>query len=514
MKSIVGVLGAGVAECGDDDALISRHSRYTYTSLDQEVRRACSVLLGSGLAPGDRVACSIGNHADLVVAFLAAMRTGLIWVGVNTALAGPEVEYLIRDAEVAMFLGSEARVSLANDMAQRCPSLRGTIVMEPGQPVSEWSKRLAASDPAEDCEPVDPHAPAALAYTSGTTGRPKGVIHSQHNMLVPGAMSALLKPEPSGRPGVCLPLTILNLVVLGPLASFQQGLPCVLIDRTDAVGLASWIHTERVTSFYAPPTIFYDLLTNPEVQRDDLASLVRPGVGGTDCPESFRELFEKRFSRRVTSTYGLTEAPTIVTEEDPSVAHVPGSSGRAVQHLRVTIRDDEGSILPAYTPGEICVEGVKTGPFAGVYTPMLGYWRRPDATAAALNDGVLRTGDIGHLTANGDLFVTDRKNALIVRGGANVYPTEVERVMYEHPNVAGCAVIGIADERLGERVVAVVVPAEGASVTENELIEHCRTALARYKVPERIVFLDELPRNAMGKVVPAELRSQFLERRR
>jgi acyl-CoA synthetase (AMP-forming)/AMP-acid ligase II len=190
-----------------------------------------------------------------------------------------------------------------------------------------------------------------------------------------------------------------------------------------------------------------------------------------------------------------------VTTEDPALPRVPGASGRALPHLSVTVRDDDGALLVAGEVGEVCVGPAEDGPFAGAYTPMLGYWNRPEATNEALRDGSLRTGDLGYLTADGDLVITDRKGDLIVRGGANVYPAEVERVLHEEPRVAGCAVVGIADERLGERVVAAVVREGATRLTADELREHCARSLARYKVPERFLFVDELPRNAMGKVI-------------
>jgi acyl-CoA synthetase (AMP-forming)/AMP-acid ligase II len=169
--------------------------------------------------------------------------------------------------------------------------------------------------------------------------------------------------------------------------------------------------------------------------------------------------------------------------------------------VSVTVRTDDGAPVAPGEVGEVCVGPADDGLFAGAYTPMLGYWGRPEAAADALRDGILRTGDLGYLTADGDLVITDRKGDLIVRGGANVYPAEVERVLHEEPRVAACAVVGVPDQRLGERVVAAVVRGGDASLTADELREHCARSLARYKVPERFLFVDELPRNAMGKVV-------------
>jgi acyl-CoA synthetase (AMP-forming)/AMP-acid ligase II len=222
-----------------------------------------------------------------------------------------------------------------------------------------------------------------------------------------------------------------------------------------------------------------------------------------------RDLYEERFGRRITTAYGLTEAPTVVTIEDPAQPPVLGSSGRAVPQLAVTIRDADGLELPVGEIGEICVARSTTGPLAGVYTPMLGYWRRPEATAEAMRGGMLHTGDLGHLDTDGNLFVTGRKNDLIIRGGANVYPAEVERVLAEHPAVAASVVIGIPDDRLGERVVAAVVAAAGTAPSSDELRAHCAASLSRYKVPEQFLLVEALPRNAMGKVLRASVAELF-----
>jgi acyl-CoA synthetase (AMP-forming)/AMP-acid ligase II len=347
---------------------------------------------------------------------------------------------------------------------------------------------------------VDPFAPAAIAYTSGTTGRPKGVVHSQHNLLLVAAVAMAARPEDE-RIGVLLPLTILNLMVLGPVTSVALGACTVCIDRVDPVGLAAWIRDERVTTLSAVPAIVHDLLTHPDVAAGDLASLVRPGCGGGATPESFLRLYEDRFGMRLTTGYGLTEAPTAVTAEDPALPAVVGGSGRALPHVEVTVRDDDGRAVAPGAVGEVCVGPAVIGDFAGAYTPMLGYWGRPDATEEALRGGVLHTGDLGYLSADGDLLITDRKGDLIIRGGANVYPAEVERVLHEDPRVAACAVVGIPDERLGERVAAAVVVGEGAALTDDQLRARCAQSLARYKVPEMFLFVDDLPRNAMGKVV-------------
>ena len=362
---------------------------------------------------------------------------------------------------------------------------------------------------------VDPFAPAAIAYTSGTTGFPKGAVHTQHNLLLPGRVAALRAAGPAAglaaaRPavmGVALPLTILNLMILGPLAAYQAGAAVVAMDRIDAVGMADWIEREQVTTFAAVPAMVHDLLTHPEVTDDMLASIEAIGVGGADMPEAFRRLYEERFGRRVGTGYGLTEAPTSVTGEDVTGPPVQGTCGRALPQVRIHILDDEGVELPVGELGEVCVGPSEEGDFRDTYRPMLGYWNRPPETAAALRGGLLHTGDLGVLDEDGNLFIKDRRNDLIIRGGANVYPAEVERVLHDAPGVSACAVIGEPDERLGERVVAFVeLEPKARIVDEASLLEHCRVNLARYKVPETVTFVSGFDRTPMGKIRKTVLR--------
>jgi acyl-CoA synthetase (AMP-forming)/AMP-acid ligase II len=389
--------------------------------------------------------------------------------------------------------------------------------MDPGDANSSWSRMLAAhAGSRPPVEPVDPLAPAAITYTSGTTGFPKGVVHSQHNMVLVGAVALQRNRDRSvtiARSGTALPITILNLMILGPVAAFQAGQAQVLMDRVDSVGLAEWIAAEGVEAFSAVPTMIYDLLTNPDIDPEALSAFKYPGVGGAALPEAFRVLYREKFGRELAGSYGLTEAPTAVTLADPDAKIIPGASGVAAGHVRISIQDSDGRGLPVGESGEICVGPADAGPFQGCYTPMLGYWRRPEATAIALRDGWLHTGDVGRLDDGGNLFVEGRRNDLILRGGANVYPAEIERILQEQKGIAEAAVIGRPDVRLGEKVVAVIQLSPGETGTDDtveRLTDACRSQLARYKVPEEWIFVTSMPRNAMNKVVKARLRAEIL----
>jgi acyl-CoA synthetase (AMP-forming)/AMP-acid ligase II len=480
--SIARVLDRALAADPDREALVTRTRRLTYAELDVEAHRAARALRELGVGPGDRVAASLPNDADVVVAFHGAMRLGAVWLGVNSALAPPEKRYLLDDSGAALLLSDD-----------ELPDLGVRVVDLPA-----WRAAVEAADPTPVDVDVDPFAAAGLAYTSGTTGHPKGAVHSQHNLLVPGAVLTETRGyDERLRKGDCFPFTVLNMAVLTTLLVSQAGGCSIVMDRIDAEGVAEWIRTERITTWNGPPALLLSLATMDSIAPDDLASLDEVWTGGADCPEAIRATFHAKFGLPVLATYGLSEAPTVVSIDARDGSHVAGASGRPLPHLSVRIAGDDGTTLSTGETGEICI-----APADDRYRLMLGYWDRPEATAAALAGGELHTGDVGFLDADGYLHLRDRKSLVIIRGGANVYPAEVERVLLEAPGVVASAVLGIPDERLGERVVAVV---EAPELDEHAVRSHCEANLARYKVPERFVRVDQLPRNAMGKILRTEL---------
>jgi acyl-CoA synthetase (AMP-forming)/AMP-acid ligase II len=497
-SSVAALVSAAAERHGDAVALADRRIRLTYRELEEEVDRAATVFRSAGLRPLDRVAVSLPNTADVVVAYLAAMRAGLVWVGINTNLASPEKAFLLDDSRAGVLVSDARSAAVLTGLV---PGLRA-IEVDVQYPGSWWA---AAEVAAFDPNGIDPHGPAAIAYTSGTTGRPKGVVHSQHNMLLPGA--AITSAEPAVLVhGVCLPLTILNMQVLGTVQSLLSGGLCVPMDRIDIVGISDWLRDFGVQRMYGTPPILYDLLTHGGVDPGAVARLTHFGVGGAKTPDALFSMYRDRFGREVVTGYGLTEAPTSVTgalvgDRPPPV----GSAGWARPQLSVTIRDGD-EVLPAGEEGEICVGSADSGVFAGCYTTMLGYWDRPEAGARALSGGVLHTGDVGVLDADGVLWVRDRRSDLILRGGANVYPAEVERVVEATGFVSEAAVVGRDHPRLGEEVVGFVCPGSGVELDVGALDAACRAQLARYKVPVTWYVVEHFPRNAMGKVLKPALR--------
>jgi len=468
------------------EALVTRGGRWTYAQLDELCARAARVWLDLGVRAGDRVAVGLPNEVDIIAAFHGAMRVGAVWVGINQALAAPERAYLLDDSGASWFLADGA------DDADGAPA---TVTLD------EWRARVDAAAPARDLAPVDPHAPAALAYTSGTTGRPKGAVHSQHNLLLPAAVIASSRDYGADlRKGDNLPCTILNLMVLTTLLGAAAGGTSVLMDQSYAQGVAEWIAREQVTVWNGPPALLHSLVHADDVAPGALRSLHEVWSGGAALPEALRRAFTQKFGVPVVGTYGLTEAPTIVSIDPVDGTFAAGASGRVLPHLDVQVAPNR----------ELCLAPAASGPFADRYRPPLGYWGQPEAGAELLAGGVLHTGDLGFVD-DGWLHVVDRLNLVILRGGANVYPAEVERVLLAIEGVAGCAVLGIADERLGERVVAAVELDPGATLTADELTEQCSRELARYKVPEQFRCAAALPRNSMAKVDRAAVRAWFAE---
>jgi long-chain acyl-CoA synthetase len=505
--SAAGVLTRALAERPDHEAVVARSGRLTYRELDQRADTYRNALIALGVRPGDRIGVSLVNDLPLVALFHAAMRLGAIWVGVNRALAPPEKAYLLADSEAAFFIGDDA---MADEVRQRQAEhqVRRIVTLDETQG-SEW-QGLVAATPARIPPVPDPLAAAAIAYTSGTTGFPKGAVHSQHNLMVPGQMIIRARNfGPDLRKADCFPLTILNLQVLSTLLVPQCGGTAIVMDRVDPVGIAEWVEQTRATVWNGAPAMLYGLASNDEVAPDSLRSLRDVWSGGSHCPQATKDRFAAKFGLRASSTYGLTEVPTLVAIVPPGLERDDTDSGLPLPHLRLHILDDDDRPVSTGDSGEICVGPADDPELSSHYRLMLGYWHNPEASARTLRQGLLHTGDVGFLDPEGYLHVQDRHQSLILRGGANVYPAEVERVILTFPGIAASCVVGVSDDRLGARVAA-VVELDG-STQEDGLLDaealraHCRASLARYKVPEAFL-VRSLPRNAMGKVVLAEVR--------
>jgi len=491
--SLGSLLERAVAAVPDKTALVGARGRQTYAELVDEVSRTAAALHELGVRAGDRVAVSLANDIDIVTALMGIWAQGAVFVGVHTVLAPPEKRYLIDDCEPSLYINADA------DERVGTPRVVG---------LDEWRLRVAEAEPLDPWPECDPLAVAAIAYTSGTTGKPKGVMHSQHNALLPGAVAVARGSYNANDVFLCVqPLTILNLQVLNPLTTVQAQATCALADRHDPVSLARWIKREGVTHFAVVPTVAYDLLTHPDVHPDDLATVTKPRVGGAAMSESVKLLFEERFGIKPATSYALTEGPTLVTRQDTDRPIVEGSCGRPLPHIQVLVLDDDDRPVPPGEVGEICFGPRQDGPWAGVYRTMLGYWGRPELSADTLRGGMVHSGDLGRFDADGELCIVERRSQMIIRGGNNIYPAEIEQVLGADSRVAECCVVGRPDDRLGEAVLAFVQPAPDVEVGVEDLMALCRANLAPYKVPDEVCFVEAFPRSPLGKIARAQVQA-------
>lgn len=511
-QDVAHALDAALDAAPDRLALVGRHARLTYSALEAEANAGAAYLQSLGVEAGDRVAATAANHTDLAVAFLAVQRLGAIWVGINRNYAPPEKRFMLSDSGAKVYLTNP---ETADALEALEPGVEALLVrLAPGSGACAWRAGVEAHRGATRPDvKIDPWAPAAIAYTSGTTGFPKGVVHSQHSIVLAAHVSLLRSNgyAPGVVIGTALPISILNLMTLGPVAAWLASATHVSMDRIDAEGVAEWLQAEPITHLALVPSIVQDLLTNANVEASALSRLRHLVAGAAVVPEGLPALYAARFGKPMTVGYGLTESPTGVCSANAETPAVQGAIGVALPHLQVTIRDESNAAVATGDAGEICFRAIEDGPLAHCYSGPLGYWGKPEAAGKLLAGGWVHTGDVGHIDPNGQVFIHDRRSDLIIRGGANIYPAEVERVLRMDPRVRDCAVIGRKDARLGETVVAFIEPYAGADA--DALVEalkaHCAAQIATFKIPNEWLVVEALPRNAMGKVLKPALRAQL-----
>lgn len=509
-RDVASLVEHAAALCPEAEALDDNVRQYTFEQLAQAVAAAAGLFDRQGIKSGDRIAASLGNEANIVIAFFAAMQVGAIWVGINKILPANDKRYILDHSGTKLLITDSTLRPEIDGVRAQISALEAVWYLDSDDADGGWSAAMQSPPvPTLKRPRIDPFAPAVIMYTSGTTGVPKGVVHSQHNMVVVAAASfahGLMHPD--ARRGSCLPLTITNLMILGPVAALVSCKPFLFGVSAKIGPLIEWCRAKRVETIALVPTMVYDLL-----QTDlELPAGLMLGSGGAPLPEPIRAAFFDRFGYHITTSYGLTEAPTIVAQPMHDVAP-EGASGRVLPHLKLAILADDGSVLSAGEVGEVCFSAAEKGPWAHVYTPPLGYWRDAEKTAALLRGGVVHTGDHGSVDKDGWLTIADRSSELILRGGSNVYPAEIERILHLHDDLAGCAIIGKPDLRMGMLTVACIQPARDdvdEAQLQVELMALCAQNLVRYKMPDEWCFMPSLPRNAMGKVVKPKLREMVL----
>jgi acyl-CoA synthetase (AMP-forming)/AMP-acid ligase II len=492
----LGALLRASARFGDREYLVTEHSRLTFAAHHAAVAALAAALRDEyGVGKGDRVAICSANNPEWIIAFWAAVSLGAIAVGMNSMWAAPEIGYGIELTEPRVLISDAPRRALAGEP--------GIPVLSVEEDVPALVARRSGEELPEDV--ADEDDPAVILFTSGTTGRPKGATHSHRNVIA-ACWFSLLNDTVAAELGV--PQAGRRFLLATPLfhiaALHNLAVPRLAVGDTAVIHLGRFdidrvlrlIETERVTNWGAVPTMISRLVEHGNLAKYDLSSLraisVNSAPSSPELKARLREVLPVA-GRSLGTSYGLTESSTAATLASAAqLLADPQTVGTPVPTMQVEVRDAAGNRVPEGTEGEICLRGAQM---------MLGYWRDPEASAASsAPHRWFRTGDLGTMTG-GHLRVSGRRSDLILRGGENVYPAEVENQLGIHPAVRECAVFGVPHPDLGEEVVAVVVVRAETDVSEDDLREHASARLARYKVPSRwLITTAGLPRNAMGKV--------------
>ena len=483
-------------------AWISGGRSYSYSEANSRVNRVASALLREGVAKGDRVAALLFNGSEFLEVFFACAKIGAIFVPINFRLAPAEAAYILENCG-ARILFSDVELSPAvAGMEAAAPGLRSIKVGAGAGGDSSAYEALVAG--AEDVEPPDSVTLddyQLIMYTSGTTGRPKGAVISHGNTYFNSVNGHLAYPIlPSDVTYVVAPLFHMGALNIFTTPTLHAG-GTVLLERVfDPVATLEAIEGRHVTTMFGAPTMFQMMLEAPNWATADLSSLRFLFVGGAPCPLEVIQTYNAR-GVALAQGFGLTETSPFVTllpMEDAS--RKVGSIGIPVFHADVCVVDESGHRLGPDERGELLTRGPHV---------FQAYWKNAEATREAIADGWFRTGDIGYQDGEGYYYLVDRKKDMIISGGENIYPVELERVLETHPAVREVAVIGVPDAKWGEAPRAIVVRRSDVAVSEEELIEFLRTRISSYKLLKSVVFVDALPRSATGKVLKANLRKQY-----
>jgi fatty-acyl-CoA synthase len=498
-------------------ALVSRHQevRLTYAELDAAVDAVASELLRFGIAAGDRVGIWAPNCAEWVLVQYATAKVGAILVNINPAYRSHELEYVLHQSGVRLLFSASAFKS--SDYAAMVDEVRGGLdALERAVFVDreEWQEFAGA---AVDREAIASRIaglafddPINIQYTSGTTGFPKGATLSHHNILNNGffvtELLGLTEADVT-----CLPVPFYHCfgMVMGNLGTLSHG-GCVVIPAPSFEPRATLeaVAAEGVTSLYGVPTMFIAMLDHEDFASFDLSSLRTGIMAGSPCPiEVMKKVVERMHMSEVAICYGMTETSPVSTQtrvDDPLERRV-GTVGRVGPHVEVRVIDPaSGLVVQRGVAGELCTRG---------YSVMLGYWEDPERTAEAVDRaGWMHTGDLATMDDEGYLNIVGRSKDMVIRGGENVYPREVEEFLYTHEDIADVQVVGVPDVRYGEELCAWVIARPGATLDEDAVRDHCRGRLAHFKVPRYVIFTDEFPMTVTGKVQKFKMRETSIER--
>ncbi|HEX6844117.1 MAG TPA: AMP-binding protein [Actinomycetota bacterium] len=508
----------------DADALVARHQglRLTYRELHAEAERAGRAFLALGVAKGDRVGVWSPNRVEWAVVQYATAKVGAILVNVNPAYRLHELRHALATAGVSVLVSARRfhrgdYVAMLDELRSQLPDLRTVVFLdeEPAPPWAQtWSAFLDGAErvPTEDLRArealLDPDDPINIQFTSGTTGAPKGATLTHHNVLNNGYLvGARLRYAAGDR--VCVPVPFYHCfgMVLGNLACLAHG-ACVVLpgESFDAGETLGAIEAERCTSVYGVPTMFIAMLEDAGFDGFDLTSLRIGVMAGSPCPvEVMRRVIDRMHAREMTICYGMTETSPVSFQSlpDDDLDLRVSTVGHVHPWVEAKVVDPDGRTLPRGREGELCIRG---------YLVMRGYWQDPESTRATIDEaGWLRTGDLAVMREDGAVNIVGRLKDMIIRGGENVYPREIEEFLFTHPKIADVQVIGVPDPVYGEAVCAWVELHPGETATDEEIQEFCRGQIATYKIPRYVRFVEGFPMTVTGKIQKYRMRELTVE---
>jgi fatty-acyl-CoA synthase len=507
-----------VAAFGDRDALVDRAAgrRWTYRELAAEVDALALGLVARGIGKGDRVGIWSPNRAEWTFLQYATAKIGAVLVNINPAYRAHELEYVLNQAGIRLLVASDAfktsdYPAMVEEVREKCARLEHVVVLG-GE---DWDALLDTGrrgDPAQLAHlqaGLSADDPINIQYTSGTTGFPKGATLSHHNILNNGYFVGELCNYTEADK-VCIPVPFYHCfgMVMGNLACTSHG-ACMVIPAPafDPRATLEAVAAERCTSLYGVPTMFIAELNHPDFASFDLSSLRTGIMAGSPCPvEVMKQVIDRMGMAEVSICYGMTETSPVSTQtrSDDSIERRVSTVGRVGPHLEVKVVDPEtGLTVPRGEAGELCTRG---------YSVMLGYWEQPDKTAEAIDAARwMHTGDLAVMDGDGYVNITGRIKDMVIRGGENLYPREIEEFLYTHPDILDAQVIGVPDEKYGEELMAWVRLREGAEpLTAEQVREFCTGKLAHYKIPRYVHVVDEFPMTVTGKVRKVEMREKSI----
>ena len=495
------ILSESTRRAPDHPVAVFDGGQLTYRQLDQASDRVAASLAAAGIKPGERIALQLPNIPQFLISYFGILKAGAVVVPMNVLLRAPEIAYQLEDSGALVLITWQGALAEAVKGAEAAGiGVIFAVGHASGAAGAMPFERLldGAAAPLEMVmrQPADT---AVIVYTSGTTGHPKGAelthIQLYMNADIPGR---LFDVQPDDVVVTVLPL--FHVFGLSSILDVCVRFACTmsLVPRFTPAAVLAAVQRDRATIFEGVPTMFADLLSSPDLDRYDLSSLRVAISGGASIPAPVLDAFEQRLGVVILEGYGMTETASTTTFNPSAAERRAYSVGKPIWGTQTQVWDDEGCPLPPGPEhvGEIVTRGLHV---------MKGYLNRPEATAATFSGDWLHTGDLGYFDEDGFLFIVSRKKELIIRGGYNVYPSEIENVLHAHPAVAEAAVVGVPDERLGEEVMAVVIARAAVELGEYELVSWCRERLAAYKCPRIFQFRAELPKNTLGKVLKDEL---------